>query len=745
MIRFHYPVFAAISAALIFFADAPAARALVAPDVTVHIPRGGGQWITLQGQGGNRNAYAYEIRSHPERGRLSGLTQPTDPNRLGPARVFYQHGDDETSRTDTFRYDVITPINKTRRTGIVTIVIYDHPGALEITPEVVDFGSVAVGDPAPRRSVQFANTGGSTIEGILDVKEPFALAGDGFYHLPRRAQRDFSLAFRPVRPGAYHFSIQPDPSQPATLVLRGEALPPFESEVADSEFTHTRDTDERTARLRLTSLSVRPQTVRIEVPADTPIEASPAEVFLEPGGEETVVLKIAPEYKAHISTVQVRLAGEEHATVHDIAAPAIPPRLEVVAAPDFGPVRPGRTTEAVLTLRNTGGATAEGRLHEEETVRTENSVTAFSIPPGTEAFFLLKMRLRDADQQPDTQIRVEYQQGEIIIPVTASIAVDLPSSTPQATPPPRPPPTMPWSPGRDIRLIRTDTATAVEWTLREGWHDFTLQHRSEGIWTDYRGPETTRTGLLGWFQDAWEGFTAFFRTPIKTAPPPEIFGEERTEQVAIDPSKTGTGSRWRLTAAREPGAHPRPVSPDFLITADGVALAGKEPPPSEVPAAAQPVILGPVTPVESFAVKAGRTEAFVQIAIPFREDFTGFRMERGALIARRDPQTGMTLPPEFQPIDSKASAEIQQTTKVEVEGRVFTVVVARLSGLLPSLQTYWRLVPSGPEGDLPPTGTLPVGTEPNPPFPWDTAGAVTLFLLLGFVLYLRWRANRPPA
>jgi hypothetical protein len=70
--------------------------------------------------------------------------------------------------------------------------------------------------------------------------------------------------------------------------------------------------------------------------------------------------------------------------------------------------------------------------------------------------------------------------------------------------------------------------------------------------------------------------------------------------------------------------------------------------------------------------------------------------------------------------------------------------VARVSGLPAGTRTYWRVVPSGPEGELPPTTVILVDTQPLPPFPWNTALLVALLLLLCGVLYLRWRINRIP-
>ena len=73
-----------------------------------------------------------------------------------------------------------------------------------------------------------------------------------------------------------------------------------------------------------------------------------------------------------------------------------------------------------------------------------------------------------------------------------------------------------------------------------------------------------------------------------------------------------------------------------------------------------------------------------------------------------------------------------------------TLGVARIDGLPRGTRTYWRVVPTGPSGDLPPTAVLLVDTIPPPPFPWNTVLLGTLLALLAGVLYLRWRINRIP-
>ena len=59
--------------------------------------------------------------------------------------------------------------------GRVTIKIRDAAPVLSITPEFLDFGQVAPGDPPVRRVVELANVGGGVLTGFLRPTEPFAL------------------------------------------------------------------------------------------------------------------------------------------------------------------------------------------------------------------------------------------------------------------------------------------------------------------------------------------------------------------------------------------------------------------------------------------------------------------------------------------------------------------------------------------------------------------------------------------
>lgn len=155
--------------------------------------------------------------------------------------------------------------------------------------------------------------------------------------------------------------------------------------------------------------------------------------------------------------------------------------------------------------------------------------------------------------------------------------------------------------------------------------------------------------------------------------------------------------------------------------------------------------LGPETSMASAGIKADRYSALLQVAFATDLGVQSFRLERGAMVSEIDPKTEIPGAPKFEPMNPpEAEIELLGVGEGEAEGRKFTVCLARISQLQPGTRTYWRLVPSGPAGELPPTSVLLVDTEPLPPWPWNTILLGALFALLAGVLYLRWRVNRVP-
>ena len=727
----------------IFFAaqsaDSPAKKpervSPKAQNIEVEVARGESVRIPLRGFERNLNPLTYRPLGRPQHGKLSGLEPYNGPERQGPAYITYTHGNDEDSVADTFAFEVKAGITKLTGRGRVIIKIRDSAPLLSITPELLDFGPVALGDPPVRCVVELANAGGGVITGFLRPTEPFTLEDDGGFVLRRGKKTRIPLLFAPERTGEFVFRLQPFANDPALLVLKGLAIPPLVLEVEEAVFSTAPDQSRRAIAV-VKNQSARPRTLSVGLPPESPVEAV-ADFALGPGESTEVILRIPPDRKEYVPPFGVSFECDGHAELREFTAPAIPAALRIVATPDFGAVRPQTVVRASLILGNDGGTAAEGKLLPSESIRPANGATAFTVPPGRELEIPLELRLKP-DQAPPTEISVSLLGKEVPIPVTAHLIIPSPTPTPSATPSPTPRPAD-FALNRDIRYETTPEGPAITWVEKPGWQDFALQHRTESssAWQDYH-PPAPHEGPLEWLQSLAGRITKFLDTPIeRTDPTAEPSNEAPAGRQLIAESRL-TADQWRLVAIPE-GGDRRDVALPFRIRDN--TLVGIAEQPDRLP----PPPPGPVTAHASAGIKAERFGALLQIAFTRDLGVSGFRLERGAMIAPIDPQTGIPGAPRFKIIDPpEANVEILGLGEVTAKGLELTVCAARIDGLPRGTRTYWRVVPTGPSGELAPTNVLLVDTLPAPPFPWRTVAIGALCALLAGVLYLRWHLNRPP-
>jgi hypothetical protein len=707
-----------------------------AQNIEVEVARGESVRIPLRGFERNLNPLTYRPLGRPQHGKLSGLEPYNGPERQGPAYITYTHGNDEDSVADTFAFEVKAGTTKLTGRGRVIIKIRDAAPLLSITPELLDFGPVALGDPPVLRVVELANAGGGVITGFLRPTEPFALEDDGGFVLRRGKKTRIPLLFAPERTGEFVFRLQPFANDPALLVLKGLAIPPLVLEVEEAVFSAAPDQSRR-AMAVVKNQSARPRTLSVRLPPESPVEAV-ADFALGPGESTEVILRIPSGRKEYVPPFGVRFESDGHAELREFTAPAIPAALRIVATPDFGAVRPRTVVRASLILGNDGGTPAEGKLLPSESIRPANDATAFTVPPGRELEIPLELRLKP-DQAPPTEISVSLSGKEVPIPVTAHLIIPSPTPTPSATPSPTPRPAE-FTLNRDIRYETTPEGPAIAWVEKSGWQDFTLQHRTEsgGAWQGYQRP-APHEGLIGWLRGLADRIRKFLDTPIERADPTaEPSNEAPAGRQLIAESHLSAANQWRLVATPE-GGDKRDVALPFRVRDN--TLVGIPAQPDYLP----PPPAGPVTAHASAGIKAERFGALLQIAFTRDLGVSGFRLERGAMIAPIDPQTGIPGAPRFKTIDPpEANVEVLGLGEVTAEGRKLTLGVARIDGLPRGTRTYWRVVPTGPSGELAPTNVLLVDTLPVPPFPWRTVAIGALCALLVGVLYLRWRLNRPP-
>jgi hypothetical protein len=362
------------------------------------------------------------------------------------------------------------------------------------------------------------------------------------------------------------------------------------------------------------------------------------------------------------------------------------------------------------------------------------------------------------DEDLPTNVIVTFRDEELSIPVTAAWADKLSTPAPTPTPTPTPPPST-LVLNSDVKLESKNGTAFITYREETDWTNFALQHLPEGAgeWRNYQLP-APHEGLLGWIKGLARRFQEFLETPIKRSEVDGLEPEERFGRQEIAVEEIDGPGVWRLVASRKGESVQRPVSEDFQIKSGKLVKAAPSrplppntPQPTPGPQSPPPQTLerrsiGPVTEIVSAGTRPERNAAVVQVAFDNSLGIQGFRLERGAMVAQIDQKTGIPQTPLFEKIDPPgAEVELLGLAEGEADGKKFTICAARIGELEAGSRTYWRIVPEGPKGTLPPTTVMLVDTLPRPPFPWNTVLLGALILLLAGVLYLRWKINRPPA
>ncbi len=717
--------------------------------LTVEVARGGSVTIPLTGSDRALRDLQFSIGRSPRWGKLGGISLES----RGRATVRYTHGDDEDSLSDSFVYTVKAGSGGTGR-ATITIKIVDAPPVLA-APRVVDFGEVVLGE-TPIQSLQVANLGGGMLEGDIKVPEPFVVETDGSFRLRRARSADFAISFAPSTTGDFLHRVSLSPQDPSVVEFRGRAIAPIEITL-DAPVLAVQPDDTRRLSMRVANRAATNNLVRIVLPPGSPVEA-PGEVNIPPGESVPVEFSIPAQTKGEVPAFPVVFSTPNNTNTRTFSAPPVPPRLEIVAAPDFGEVKPGFNYDAELSVRNDGGAAGHLRLRPGPMIRSAEKAEAFDVEPGETKTIGLKLRLRKDESGPadlPADLLIDFNGTQITVPIRATAAAEsapaavtttnrpvIAPSLPAPTPPPRP-----LGLNAEITLVRTNGATRLEWTERTGWSSYILQRKNEamGEWENYPPPPGFIASLLAWPKAIKDLLT----TPIKRE---EVSGMQPAEEPrgGADLAEGDAAAVWRMVAVPDGGAGHENVSGDFILSGEALTVAtATEPDPREAeppePSTTEPVEATPTTEIVASVINAGQHGASLIIGVPQNSAVKAYRLERGAMTIPLGPSAGPARQPSFAPI-----AHVSEGTKVLGQAQVksgereLDLIRAQIEDLLAGSRTYWRLVPSGEATNHPPTGVFAVETKPSPPFPWNQWLLGFLLALLGCVLYLRWKINHPP-
>jgi len=738
-------------------------------DIPVKVMRGGSIDIQLRAHEGRGNPLAYEIVREPQSGRLEDFRQ-ADRNRQGSASIVYVHGDDEESIEDEFAFRARGLIGGGLSSPIkVKLRIVDVPPRLGIAP-VVDFSAVA-GESDVQQLI-LANEGGGLLEGSIEPAEPFHIEGDGRFSLGRGQSTGLLIRFSPQSTDSIPpQKLSPAPADPGTSVtLKGEAKAPFSASAEPMELGAD---GSRTGKFSVANLSTSPLALRFErEPKDT--ANVPETVQVPAGGMSEIPVTIGTEKKGGAVNLRIRITSTHYEQELVVEAPAVPPKLEVVT-PELDFLQ---TDEAEVLVRNDGGVEGDFSLHLPKGIQSLAGAESFHVPPDSETRVLLRLENKKDAKAGDSLIVDLGKGGKVPVPLL--FPYPTPSPTPATTPQPQNTPAeeppKPWKLNEDVKLETSKGKTFITWSRsKDLWANALLETVTAEGSTPYEGaPEDPRwwQAMKAWLsgstheaKEAWQEKQQFFGDRL-TVP-----GEKEHEagstgtsespwrlEAISDRDARGADWCWRITAGKESNGTQEQVSPDFKIDwqtrklvpahAESVVPAENSPQPGQT-RADEPVLSAklpfPPSParaerkIETAAVVPERTRATVKLAIEEDPTITGFRLERGEMVANIDPKTEIPMKPEFVPVKHFGNVAIRAIAATEQEGKKLTVVVATIDGLRPGTATFWRLVPLAGEKESTPTAGFLVPTAPPWQFPWRGFFLALLVALLAIVIWLRHR------
>ncbi|MEI7864883.1 MAG: hypothetical protein WCI38_05875 [Chthoniobacterales bacterium] len=718
----------------------------VGDDCKIEVRRGTAASITLKAYEGNGRPLVYEVVSGPEHGRLSDFQQ-ADDNRQGFASVVYTHGDDEVSTEDVFTFKAKASLGGGVSRAIkVKIAITDAVPQLD-APPVVNLQAVA-GESA-RKVIRLANAGGGVLRGTLEAQAPFSVGKGSQFTLGRGQATNVTVQFFPQSVGssAQKRALKIEGSG-VGIELRGEATAPFTARADDGQL-QLQEQHARRAIITLVNHSSQTQMVQASAEPRDSVVVKPTISSLPPGRSQEVEINVPPKKKGGAFEIAVVFSNALHSEKLDFHVPAIPARLETRTPT----INFGKNRKATLIMDNFGGMEGRFVLGLPPGLRSEERAEAFSVGPGETKEVRLSL---------DT-IRGQTTLSDIVVEVSDRPALripvmfDPPPRPPAAPTPPFPTPTptakpWPWVLNTDIKAEQTEGGgTLVAWsTNSQAFSGPRLRVVRDGQPGPYP-PETAETqGWWSWLTGlphrAINFLSGLLNKPIRRPgdPFPEDSGGELVRLEISPGDAADRASRWFLEARRGTNKDFEQVSETFILDAAGPSLLAApqvettSPLPTKALSAPRTPILG-TEPVSST-----RTTASLAIYLAPNPSVTNYRIERRVWRFSVDPQTGKILQNEFateKHLSGEASVQIGSARSQDKE---YTRAEARINGLSPGTRTYWRIVPVEGGKDLAPTAEFAIGTQPPWHFPWRGAFIALAFVLLGCVLYLRWKLSRPP-
>jgi len=327
----------------------PPVEPSVGYDARLVIHRGETKQVTLRAIPSDGYDVQFKILTQPRFGAISEIVR----NSKGVVTILYTHRGEKGQSADSFKFKIKTGPKKCWTTKTARIQITEPPPRMDISPEVLDFDPVFIGESATL-PVVVRNSGGSVLQGRVTTADPWSIAGSPEFELASGKSKTFAVTFAPKTPDSQtgKISFETAAAPPASTLIHGIGEHRFE---APDKAAFAQSNEPSLLRIKVSNKTAEHLPLSIQAPL--PLEACDR-IVLPPNGVSEIELKIQPGFftDKFASLLLSDGAGERAVKIQ---LPMPPPVLSWEAPTlDLGDVTAGSTESLNITLNNIGDTPA---------------------------------------------------------------------------------------------------------------------------------------------------------------------------------------------------------------------------------------------------------------------------------------------------------------------------------------------------------------------------------------------------
>lgn len=203
------------------------APTLLLHPVKVDVVRGKAVDVRLEAVAASGNQIEFRISAPPRYGSI-GSPRLVSQN---VAVVTYENNG-HPSASDGFEFRIKSP-GRAWSTHQAILTIKDPTNCLKVTPETLDFGSIAVGEIS-EKSLEIQNSMAESVAGVVMPPSPWKVMTGETFSLKYGEKIQIRIVFHPREAGKYQASVGMIPGvNGSKVILKGDAITPFALRVPD--------------------------------------------------------------------------------------------------------------------------------------------------------------------------------------------------------------------------------------------------------------------------------------------------------------------------------------------------------------------------------------------------------------------------------------------------------------------------------------------------------------------------------